>query len=106
MPKPSLELTVEVTRADGSQRDWGPGGRAGEVPQGLSFRTKQAEGFADANLTLARRVDREYPDLNLLDGVVISGADGSVAYEGRAKSTSTATSARGEHPASSASPRY
>jgi hypothetical protein len=83
MPKPSLELAVEVTGADGTQRRWGPGARAGEVPQGLSFRTKQAEGFADANLTLARRVDRDYVDLHLLDSVVISGADGTIAYEGR-----------------------
>src|SRR3954453_10674530 len=83
MPRPSLELAVEVTAADGTQYRWGSGKRAGDVPQGLSFKTKQSEGFADASLTLSRRIDREYVDLHLLDGVVISGADWSVAYEGR-----------------------
>jgi hypothetical protein len=80
---PPLELTVEITGTDGTQRRWGAGRGAGDTPRGLSFRTKQAEGFADGNLTLARRIDREYVDLELLSSVVISGADGSIAYEGR-----------------------
>src|SRR5206468_3486810 len=47
------------------------------------FRTKRGEGFSDSNLTLARRIDRDYVDVNLLDNVVIHGAEGSIAYEGR-----------------------
>jgi hypothetical protein len=80
---PSLELAVEITAADGTQYRWGPGRRAADVPQGLGFKTKQGEGFADGAVTLARRVDREYADLHILDSVVITGADGSIAYEGR-----------------------
>jgi hypothetical protein len=74
MAKPSLELAVEVTGADGTQHRWGPGARAGDVPQGLSFRTKQGEGFADANVTLARRIDRDYVDLHLLGWGEVSRA--------------------------------
>lgn len=80
---PPLELTVEVTAADGTQYRWGPGERAGDIPQGLGWKTKQAEGFADGGTTLARRIDREYVDLHILDSVVIAGFDGSIAYEGR-----------------------
>jgi hypothetical protein len=80
---PSLDLTVEVTLADGSQARWGPGAAAGDVPQGLSFGTKRGDGFADATINLSRRVDREWVDLNLYDEITITGGDGSVAYEGR-----------------------
>jgi hypothetical protein len=83
MPRPSLDLAVEITTANGTQHRWGPGRRAEEIPTGLSFRTKQAEGFADANVSLARRIDRDYIDLHLLDSVVIAGASGDIAYEGR-----------------------
>jgi hypothetical protein len=81
--RPPLELAVEIVAADGTQYRWTPVSRAERIPQGISFKTKRAEGFADASLTLARRIDRDYVDLRLLDSVVISGHDGSIAYEGR-----------------------
>jgi hypothetical protein len=79
---PPLDLAIEVTGADGAQTRW-DSATAATTPQGLGFRTKQGDGFADANMTLARRIDRDYIDLSLLDSVVISGADGNIAYEGR-----------------------
>jgi hypothetical protein len=82
--RPPLELHAEVTLADGTRYRWDASARlASDRPQGISFRTKKGEGFADAALTLSRRIDRDYVDLNLLDDFALVGYDGSVAYEGR-----------------------
>jgi pimeloyl-ACP methyl ester carboxylesterase len=44
---------------------------------------RSAKGFSDGGGQLARRIDQDYPDLNLVDNLVLTGADGSIAYEGR-----------------------
>jgi len=81
---PPLELAVEVVNATGVRTRWDPNSAiAGNRPQGLSFTTKRGEGFADASVTLARRIDRDYVDLNLFDDVTFFGADDATAYEGR-----------------------
>jgi len=78
-----LELFAEVTTADRTRYRWGANQPAGDRPQGLAFRTKIGEGFSDADLALPRRIDQDYPDLNLVDTVSLIGADGTIAYEGR-----------------------
>lgn len=84
MTLPPLDLAVEVVDAAGVRTIWHPGdANAGNRPQGLSFNTKRGDGFAEASVTLARRIDRDYVDLNLFDDSTFFGADGSVAYEGR-----------------------
>jgi hypothetical protein len=80
---PPTGLSVNVTDAAGVVTRWGSEDTdPANIPTGISFRTAR-DGFGDANLTLSRRVDRDYIDINLLDDVQIVGADGSVAYEGR-----------------------
>jgi hypothetical protein len=82
--KPPLDLTVEIAAANCSRTyRWDSGGRAQNIPRGLTFNTKRGDGFADASVSLARRIDQDYVDLNLYDDLSILGADGSVAYEGR-----------------------
>jgi hypothetical protein len=82
--KPDLTLGAEITTADGTRFQWGKGSNVpGDVPQALSFRTKLGDGFSDASVTLSRRIDVDYPDINLFDNVVFYGGDGSTAYEGR-----------------------
>lgn len=83
MAKPPLSLSVDVTLADGSRVRWDPDADARHRPQGVQFRTRQGDGFSDANCTLARRIDQDYGDLNLLDDIAFVGADGATAYEGR-----------------------
>jgi hypothetical protein len=84
MPRPlPLDLFAEVVTADGTRYRWDANQPPGSRPQNLSFRTKIGEGFSDASLQLARRIDLDYADLNLVDGLILTGADGSVAYEGR-----------------------
>lgn len=78
-----LDLFAEIQTADGTRCRWDANQAPGSRPQNLSFRTKIGEGFSDASLQLARRIDQDYPDLNLVDGLVLTGSDGSVAYEGR-----------------------
>src|SRR3954465_14625021 len=77
-----LDLFVEVTTADGTRYKWNANETATSRPINLSFRSKIGEGFSDASLQLPRRIDLDYPDLNLGDTVSIVGADGGIVYEG------------------------
>jgi hypothetical protein len=78
-----LELFGEVTTADGTRYRWDANQPPGSRLRNLSFSTKIGEGFSSAQGQLARRIDLDYPDLNLVDTVTFRGADGSVAWEGR-----------------------
>jgi hypothetical protein len=82
--RPPLALQVELVYPDGTTTRWDKDAReAKDRATGITFRTQRYAGFADAQLTLNRRIDLEYPDLGLLDGLNLIGHDGSVAYEGR-----------------------
>src|SRR5438105_10286474 len=82
--RPPLALHAELVYADGTSARWDKDAReARDRPTGITFRTQRYTGFADAQLMLNRRIDLEYPDLGLLDGINLIGHDGSVAYEGR-----------------------
>lgn len=81
---PPLGLSVVVTRPDGTTTRWGADSpRAQDVPQDITFRTQRMHGFADGGCSLARPIDRDHPDVGLLDGIELIGDDGSIAYEGR-----------------------
>jgi hypothetical protein len=83
MTRVPLGLHAEVTTAGGTRYRWDANAKPADRPRNLSFRTKIGEGFSDASCQLARRIDQDYPDLNLVDTVAFVGADGTVAYEGR-----------------------
>jgi hypothetical protein len=76
------DLFIEVTSAAGVSYRWDANQPAGSRPFDLSFRTKIGDGFSDASLRLARRIDLDYADLDLGNAVVIRAADGSVVFEG------------------------
>lgn len=78
-----LDLYAEVTTSSGARFKWDANQAPGSRLRNFSFRTKIGEGFSDAGGQLARRIDQDYPDLNLVDTITVVGADGSVAYEGR-----------------------
>ncbi|MDP9117158.1 MAG: hypothetical protein M3O28_07855 [Actinomycetota bacterium] len=80
---PPLGLQAEVVYPDGSTTRWDSQSQAKDIPTGISFRTKRFDGFGDGSMTLHRRIDIDYPDLRLLGGLNLIGADGSIAYEGR-----------------------
>ena len=91
MPEPSfiqspprVTLSVVVETALGEVFRWG----ADEwdvfnIPQSISFGTSIPGGFDRCTLSLPRRLDKEYPDLNLLDTIKILGPGNETAWEGR-----------------------
>lgn len=82
--KPDLELGVEIERADGVIYRWHANARAGDVPQGITFRTKRGDGFADGpSIVLQRPADIDVRDVGLYDTIRLTGAGGETAYEGR-----------------------
>ena len=82
--RPPLELYAELVSADGHSYRWGSSvPRVEDVVSGVAFASKRYEGFERGSCRLARRIDRDYPDLGLFDSLNFIGYDGSVAYEGR-----------------------
>jgi hypothetical protein len=80
----SATLSVAITTASGEVYRWGPDEwDAKNIPQAIAFSTSMPGGFKTANITLPRRIDLEYPDLNLLDDVQILGPGNKVVWEGR-----------------------
>ena len=79
-----LRLGVSITGSDGRVTRWGGDEPLAEdVPQGLSFGTTIPGGFKDCTLSLPRRIDVDYPDLNLYDTIRIYGPGNTTAWEGR-----------------------
>lgn len=83
--KPPLELQTELVFPDGTTTRWDRDAKLmKDRPTGISTRSQRYTGWTDSQLALARRIDIDYPDLGLLDGINMIGHDGSVAYEGAA----------------------
>lgn len=83
MSKPSLDCTVEITDPSGNRYRWGAGARdPRDIPLSLRFSTRPGKGFDSCSLTLSRRLDAEYPDLQIEHEVRIIGADGKILWEG------------------------
>jgi hypothetical protein len=76
-------LSVLVITASGKFR-WGPDEwDARKIPQAITFTTSMPGGFKTATITLPRPINRDYPDLNLLDTIQILGRGNKVLWEGR-----------------------
>lgn len=84
---PPLALQVELVYPDNTTVRWDADAPAKDQPTGISFKTKRYWGFDDAQLTLNRRIDIDYSDLGLLNGLNLISYDGSIAYEGQMKAT-------------------
>lgn len=82
MTRVPLDLFIEVTGPDGTRYQWDANQPVSSRPLGLRFSTKIGDGFSDCGLQLARRIDQDYPDLQLGNAVVITAADGTIVYEG------------------------
>lgn len=78
------KLSVSIATASGAVYRWGPDEwEAKNIPQAISFSTVMPGGFKGASITLPRRIDLDYADLNLLDTVQILGPGNEVVWEGR-----------------------
>jgi|GEM_PF-1736529 len=84
-PRPDDErLALSITHQDGSVTRWGGDEPdAGNIPSGLKFGTTIPGGFKDCSCSLARRIDIDYPDLQLFDGVRVYGPGNETVWEGR-----------------------
>ncbi len=77
-------LAVSITHADGSITRWGGDEQSGErIPVGISFGTSIPGGFKDLRLQLYRSILRDYPDLQVLDSIVLYGPGRERVWEGR-----------------------
>jgi hypothetical protein len=81
--KPPLDLYIEVDTIGGGRYRWDAQQAPGSRLQSFTFATKTGDGFSEASGQLSRRIDQDYPDLQLANGIRVVGTDGSVAYEGR-----------------------
>jgi hypothetical protein len=77
-----LDLVWEIEAPDGVRHRWDANQPAGSRLRNARFGSKLGEGFSDGGGSLARRIDLDYPDLNLGQRVTATGADGTIAYEG------------------------
>lgn len=80
-------LFVGLRHADGSITRWGPDeAEAANIPQGGTFSNSAPGGHRDASSTLIRDPRRDWPDLNLVDDLVLYGRTkplGRNAFEGQ-----------------------
>ena len=84
MPNDLFRLAVSVTDATARVTRWGSDEPdAMNIPQGLSFSTSMPGGFKDCTLGLPRRIDIDFPDLNLYDDVKVYAPGGQSVWEGR-----------------------
>lgn len=79
----STGLIVTTITPSGEEVTFDGTQRASSRPIGLQFSTKRGDGFSTCSFSLRRPIDRDYPELALLNDVVITGHDGRVAWEGR-----------------------
>jgi hypothetical protein len=78
-----LDLYMEIEDANGTRYKLDANQAPGSRLQNFSFRSKITEGFSDASGILPRRIDLDYPDLQLGNNLIVTGADGTIVYEGR-----------------------
>lgn len=83
MSDADLELYVEITKPDGRFFRWDGDGYAEDIPAGLVCSSKRMEGFSTFSCTLPRRIDEDYPDVELRDELAVYSASGDTAWEGR-----------------------
>jgi hypothetical protein len=77
-------LSLSVTHADQSVTRWGPDEpNAEDVPGDLTFSTSIPGGYRDLSCSLLRRIDLDYPDQGLYDGVTVYGPGNVTAWDGR-----------------------
>lgn len=82
---PATDLAISLLNGDGTVGDrWGADENVvGNVPKGLGFTTSDPGGFKDCTLSLAREIDKTWPDLSLLRALRIYGTGNRTAWEGR-----------------------
>ncbi len=82
--RPDDRLAMTVTGRNGVLKRWGPDEVDGEdVPMALRFGTAIPNGHQTLSSSLLRRIDLDYPDMELLGDVNVYGPGGEPVWQGR-----------------------
>jgi hypothetical protein len=86
--RPPTRLAIDIETPGGRHARWALDERdPANVPAGLTFSTTMPGGFDQLSCTLARREDRDYPDLREFSTLTAYGAGGETAWQGRLETT-------------------
>ena len=82
----NVELNAEVTLPSGDRIRWDAASPdAGKRPLAPTFETETGRGFSTGSVTLQRPIERDYPELRLLNELTLRSATGQIVYQGRAQ---------------------
>ena len=81
-----VELNAEIGLPSGDRIRWdAQSPDAGNRPISPSFDTETGRGFATGSVTLTRPTARDYPELGLLNELILRTGTGQIVYQGRAQ---------------------
>ena len=84
--RPPVEINAEIVLPTGQRIRWDSAAQdAGSRPISPTFETESGRGFSSGSVVLRRPVDRDYPELGLLNELILRSATGTVVYQGRAR---------------------
>ncbi len=84
--KPPAEINAEVVLPSGDRIRWDSAAPNIENrPLSPTFTSESGKGFAAGQVTLTRPTERNYPELGLLNELILRTATGKIVYQGRAQ---------------------
>jgi hypothetical protein len=84
--KPPIDLNAEIVLPNGERIRWDAADpNVGNRPLAPAFETESGRGFSSGSVVLRRPVDRDYPELGLLNELILRSATGTIVYQGRAR---------------------
>lgn len=84
--RPSADLNAEIVLPTGERIRWDAADpHVGNRPLAPTFETESGRGFASGSVVLRRPTDRDYPELGLLNELILRSATGTIVYQGRAQ---------------------
>jgi len=84
--RPPVDLNAEIVLPSGQRIRWDAASPdAGNRPLSPSFETESGRGFSSGSVVLRRPTGRDYPELGLLNELILRSATGTVVYQGRAQ---------------------
>jgi hypothetical protein len=84
--KPPAEINAEVVLPSGDRIRWDSAAPNVENrPLSPTFTSESGKGFAAGSVTLTRPTERDWPELGLLNELILRTATGRTVYQGRAQ---------------------
>lgn len=81
-----VDLNAEIVLPTGERIRWDSASPdAGNRPLAPAFDTESGRGFSSGSVVLRRPTDRDYPELGLLNELILRSATGTIVYQGRAQ---------------------